>query len=100
MTAVGGLTTESILVEISGMLGKILDDYGLDGVEITMSTTFHDDLELESIDLVTLAGRIQEHYGEQVNLAEYLAEKDLEDVIGLRVGELVDYVASRVGAER
>jgi len=99
MTAVSGTTTEEILVEISGMLRKILDDYGLDGAEITMLTTFHDDLELESIDLVTLAGRIQERYGERVNLAEFLAEKDLEDVIGLRVGELVDYVASAVGGE-
>ncbi|GAA1710386.1 phosphopantetheine-binding protein [Fodinicola feengrottensis] len=98
MTAVGGITTAEILVEISGMLRGILDDYGLDGVEITMRTTFHEELELESIDLVTVAGRIQERYGERVNLAEFLAEKDLDDVIGLRVGELVDYVADCVGA--
>jgi acyl carrier protein len=98
MTAVGGITTEHVLVEISEMLRKILDDYGLDGAEITMATTFHDDLELESIDLVTLAGRIQERYGERVNLAEFLAEKDLDDVIALRIGELVEYVASCIGA--
>jgi len=34
-----------------------------------------------------------------VNLAEFLAEKDLDEVIALRVGDLVDYVAGTLLAE-
>lgn len=100
MTTVDGHTTEQVLAEISVMLGQILDDYGMDAADVTMDTTFHEDLELESIDLVTLAGRVQQRYGEQVNLAQFLAEKDLDEVIGLRVGELVDYVAGSLRGER
>jgi acyl carrier protein len=100
MTTVDGHTTEQILAEVSEMLGKILDDYGMDAAEVTMDTKFHEDLDLESIDLVTLAGRVQQRYGERVNLAQFLAEKDLDEVIGLRVGELVDYVASSLRGER
>jgi acyl carrier protein len=33
-----------------------------------------------------------------VNLAEFLADKELSDVIGLTIGELVDFVAGRLGA--
>src|SRR5439155_26568391 len=81
-----------VLEVITGMLRGILDEYAVDEVEITPASTFHEDLELESIDLVALAGRLQEHYGERVNLAEFLADKDLEEVIALTVGQLVRFV--------
>jgi acyl carrier protein len=87
-------TIETPLDVVSGLLREILDEYELDGIDITPESTFHEDLELESIDLVALAGRLQEHYGEQVNLAEFLAEKEIEEVIALTVGQLADYVAS------
>jgi acyl carrier protein len=84
-----------ILDVVSGMVREILGEYDIDDVEITMDTTFHEDLELESIDLVVLAGRLREHYGEPVNLAEFLADKELDEVIALTVGALVRFVASQ-----
>lgn len=92
--SVGDAGPAQVLADISGMLGEMLEEYGLEDLEITMDTSFHDDLELESIDLVTLAGRLQQRYGEPVNLAEFLADKDLDEVIGLRIGALVDYVVN------
>ena len=94
--AVDDPRTAPVLDIVSDMLRSLLDEYDMDDVEITMATTFHEDLGLESIDLVALAGRLVERYGERVNLAEFLADKDLKEVIGLTVGQLVRYVASRV----
>ncbi|MEV6645041.1 acyl carrier protein [Amycolatopsis sp. NPDC051371] len=65
------------------------------GIEITPGTTFHEDLQLESIDLVTFASILAEHFGAEVNLAEYLAEQDLDDVIGLTVGDIARFVGER-----
>lgn len=65
------------------------------GIEITPETTFHEDLQLESIDLVTFASILAEHFGADVNLAEYLAEQDLDDVIGLTVGDIARFVGER-----
>ncbi|HVW40858.1 MAG TPA: phosphopantetheine-binding protein [Amycolatopsis sp.] len=84
-----------VLDVVSGMVRELLGGYDVDDIEITMDTTFHEDLELESIDLVVLADRLQQHYGEQVNLAEFLADKELDEVIELTVGALVRFVASR-----
>jgi acyl carrier protein len=92
-------SSEAILDEIRGMLLKILDQYGLDDVEITRETLFHDDLGLESIDLVQVGAMLTEHYGEQVNLAAFLAEKELDEVIGLQVGVLVDFVVNSLSSE-
>jgi len=81
---------------VAELLGQLVGDVDVLGMEITPDTTFHDDLQLESIDLVTFAGILSEHFGADVNLAEYLAEKDLDEVIGLRVGDIADYVAARL----
>ena len=83
---------DGILSDITEMLRAILFDYGTD-VEITMETSFHEDLDMESIDLVALAGRLQARYGNNVNFAQFIAGLDLESIIELRVGQLVEFVA-------
>jgi acyl carrier protein len=90
-------TTEAsrdvVFTEIDGMLRQVLAELGVDDAEITEQSSFNEDLELESIDLVTLTALISERWGEPVNLAEFLADKDLDEVIALKVGDLVDFVS-------
>jgi acyl carrier protein len=86
------LTTEAVLADITAMLRDVLDGYEVD--EITMDTTFHDDLEMESIDLVALGGHLTERYGDRVNFAEFIAGLDLDEIIDLTVGRLVGYVVN------
>jgi acyl carrier protein len=100
---VGGLTVvevtadrpSEVLETVVGMIVGLLGEYAEEGLSIGRDTTFHDDLELESVDLVTLADLLMERYGPQVNLAEYFAEKDLDEVIAMTVGEVTDYVEQR-----
>jgi len=89
---------ESVLADITGMLAKLLDEYGLDDIEIGMRTTFNRDLELESIDLVTLAGLLEERYGGRVNFAEFLADMEFDEIIELTVGRLVEHVVQSLKA--
>jgi acyl carrier protein len=90
------VTDQEVLAAISHMLLTVLDEIGLDDVEITMDTRFNDDLELESIDLVTLAGSLQERWGDRINFAEFIADKELDEIIALTVGDLVRYVVGRL----
>lgn len=92
------MIAETVLAEVAAMLCSILDEYGLDDIEIDRDSRFHDDLELESVDLVTLAGRLEERYGERVNLAEFIAELGLDEIIELTVGQLVDHVVASLAA--
>jgi acyl carrier protein len=90
------LTVERPAFEtVRAILREILGEYEAEDVEIAPESSFHEDLQLESIDLVALAGRLREHYGERINLAEWLADKDLDEVIGLTVGQLAAFVESR-----
>ncbi|TDC06906.1 acyl carrier protein [Streptomyces sp. 8K308] len=89
---------DEVLADIADMLRNLLADAGLDDAEIGRDTTFHDDLELESIDLVTLSGALRERYGDRVNLATFIAELELDEIIALTVGELVDHVVASLRA--
>ncbi|MDI5964636.1 phosphopantetheine-binding protein [Streptomyces sp. SL54] len=80
------------------MLRELLEEYGLDDAEITRATTFHDDLELESVDLVSLSGTMREHYGDRVNFAAFIADLELDEIIALTVGQLVDHVVASLRA--
>ncbi len=86
-----------ILVELTEMINAVLGDFATDQV-ITMDTTFQDDLNMESIDVVSLAGRLQARYGDTVNFALFVAKLDLKAVSELRVGQLVEHIATSLDA--
>ena len=88
-----------VLGTVAELLAPLVGDLDILGITITRDTAFHDDLELESIDLVTFAGILAEHYGPDVDLAGFLSQMDLDDVIDLRVGDIADFVTKRL-AER
>ena len=89
----------TVLADLTELLARLMEDeYGLDDIAIGPDTTFNRDLELESIDLVTLAGLLQERYGDRVNFAEFLAGMEFDEIIELSVGRLVEYVVASLKA--
>jgi acyl carrier protein len=88
---------DKILAEISEILHVILEDFAID-VEITMDTTFGEDLEMDSIQIASLAGRLQARYANTVNLAQFVAGLALESLRELRIGQLVAYIADSLNA--
>ncbi|HEY4018750.1 MAG TPA: acyl carrier protein [Pseudonocardiaceae bacterium] len=90
---------QAVLADLGEMIAVVLEDIGAVDIEIMPDTTFRDDLDLESIDLVALGGLLGERYGDRVNFAEFVADLDLEQIIALTVGDLVDYVLTSLRAE-
>ena len=82
----------AVLADVDTMLRDVLGDFGPDA-EIAMDTTFRDDLGMESLDVVSLAGRLQARYGNSVNFALFVSTFDVASVGELTVGQLVDYIA-------
>lgn len=87
---------ERILAEVTRMLVEIIgEDYVLD-LNIEMDTYFEADLQLESIEFVRLAAKLTETYGERVNFISFLADKKIDEIIALTVGEVVSHIANRM----
>ncbi|MEV3853483.1 acyl carrier protein [Streptomyces sp. NPDC050095] len=89
-------TEESVLAELTDVLGTVLDPDELEFTEVTMDTRFVEDLDLESIDLVTLTGELRRRYGDRVDFPAWFASLDLSEIIGLSVGQVVRYVVGQL----
>ncbi len=83
-----------VLQTIATLVREVVGEEWIQQVEISRETSFGDDLELESIEFVALAERVQQVWGERVDFVGWLAGMELDRIIGLTVGELVDYVES------
>lgn len=85
-------TRTDVFVEIVDLIRGVLDGYDPGAEPITRETSFQRDLALESIDIVVLGSKLVETFGPSVNFAEYLSTLTIQEIIALRVGDLVDYV--------
>jgi acyl carrier protein len=80
-----------ILAQVAEVVRDVIGEEWAHEVSIELETTFAD-LELESIEIVALGEQLQERYA-SVDFAGWLGGMDLDEIIGLTVGRLVDYIA-------
>ena len=92
-------TKEEVLSALTEMLTTVIGEDELLMVdEVTMDTSFNDDLELESIEFVALAEELTNRYGTQVDFVGWIADMELDALVTMTVGELVDFVAGCLDA--
>jgi acyl carrier protein len=80
-----------ILVEVTGA------DAGW-AASITPDSAVEGDLGVESVELVALGDRLRERHG--VDLPGFLAGLDIDRLVDLTVGDIVDHVVTVTGARR
>lgn len=85
---------DEVLTTVRELVGEVLGEESLDEIEVTMQTSFADDLQLESIEFVALSEQLLERYGDRVDFVSWMGEMELDDIVQLTVGELVNFVAS------
>ncbi|MDQ3231535.1 MAG: phosphopantetheine-binding protein [Pseudobdellovibrionaceae bacterium] len=84
---------QQILNDVRTMIAGIIgQDVDLNDQEIALDTSFNRDLELESIEFVVLSEQLQNRYGKDIDFAGWLASKELQDIINLRVGDVVRFI--------
>ena len=88
------MSHEDILRRVERAIVAVAGDEILLAGPIGMQTSFNADLELESIEFVALAEKLQEEYGVNVDFVGWISKKELDDIIALTVGELVEFIAS------
>lgn len=95
-TCAGTISPEQVLAELERILGVVVgDDLLLDG-PLAPETSFDADLQLESIEFVALADELLATYGEQVDFVGWMAGMQLDEIVGLTVGQVVDFVVTSV----
>ena len=89
-----------ILDEVLGLIQDVLAEDWIEDAVFDEHTSFAGDLNIESIEIVALAEAIHDRYGEDVNLAGWFAEMDINDVLLLTLGDLVRHVDESIEAGR
>ncbi|MEW2359816.1 hypothetical protein [Spirillospora sp. NPDC029432] len=95
MTAADEVLYEAVQHEVVRMLVEVVGDDFLLETAVGPETTLNDDLALESIEFVALAERLHDRYGARADLAALVAGLDLDQIMRMTVGDLVEHIASR-----
>jgi acyl carrier protein len=85
-------TREQVLAEVLDLLNSVVGDWEFEGA-IAADTRLFADLAFESLDLVVLGAKVQEHFGQTFPFPEFFADIGQREVRDLTIGEWVDFVA-------
>jgi acyl carrier protein len=85
----------TVMEVIAGIVGE---DYIID-LQVEADTRFEADLELESIEIVQLAEELIARYEGRVDFVSWFASMELDDLIELSVGELVEFIFESLDAD-
>ena len=78
--------------DMAEALATATGDESLLSAGISAATRLEGDLFLDSLDLVALGALLRDRYGPAVDLVGYVAGLDIDEIIGLTVGDVAGYV--------
>ena len=87
-----------VLDVVVRMIEEVVGEDVLLDMTVTPDTTFSDDLGLESIEFVALADKLRERYGDRVDLVSFLGDMDIDEIMAMTVGQLVDHIEAQPAA--
>jgi acyl carrier protein len=85
----------SVVQSLAGMITEVLGEEDLD---IIAASSFRDDIGFQSIQFIALAELIQERYAD-IDFVTWFSAKPLDEIQGLRVGDVADFVVASMGRE-
>ncbi len=88
-----------MLTDLRTMIIEVIGEDYITDTEIDLDTSFYEELEIESIEFVALGEALQEHYGERVDFAAWIATLEVDDIIAMTVGRLTDYIVASLAVQ-
>jgi acyl carrier protein len=85
----------AVLIEaLTGLVGQ---DY-VEEMEVGPDSRFEADLELESMEIAELAEQLMARYGSDVDFVAWFAEMELEQIVDLTLGSVVEFIVASLEA--
>ncbi|NUU20739.1 MAG: acyl carrier protein [Streptomycetaceae bacterium] len=92
-----GTAADAVLHEVVGLLVDVVGDEILVATSISRDSSFNEDLAVESIEFVALAEKLEARYGARVDFMAFLAELEMDEILTMTVGTLVDHITAQLG---
>jgi acyl carrier protein len=88
------ITGDQALETLRTILADVIGEEYLAEIYIDRETSFYGDLEIESIEFVALGEQLQQQYGDRVDFPAWIATMEVEEIIAITVGQLVDHIVA------
>ena len=92
------LDPEGVLADVRRIVVEVIGEDYVSELDIERETAFRADLDVESIELVALGEALRARYGDGIRLAQWIGDMELDEIIAMTVGQLVDHVVVSLGA--
>ena len=86
------MNNDEILQQVVAAIREAIAEDWVQDFEIDADTSLNDDLEIESIEFVSIADKLQKLFGAQVDVIGWLSQQNIETLIAMTVGDLVKLV--------
>lgn len=83
---------DAVLADVRTMIADVIGEEYVSESDITLDTAFYADLEIESIEFIALGEVLQARYGDRIDFPAWIATMEVDDIIAMRVGQLVDHI--------
>lgn len=89
-------TFDEVYGVLIGTLTELVGQDYVEEMEVGPASRFEADLELESMEIAEMAEQLMARYGEQVDFVAWFAEMELDQLIELSVGDVVEFIVRSV----
>ncbi|AOM78505.1 acyl carrier protein [Pedobacter steynii] len=86
------LNSSEIFDLMKQFITEVIGEEFVEEMDITMESSFTKDLEMDSIEIVSFSEKIKNHFGEQIDFTGWLSAMDLDELINLNLGTIVNYI--------
>lgn len=92
ITSTTKLNSSEIFDLMTQFITAVIGEEFVEEMDITMESSFTKDLEMDSIEIVSFSEKIKTHFGEQIDFTGWLSNMDLDQLINLDLGTIVNYI--------
>jgi acyl carrier protein len=85
---------ESVRATVEGTIIDVVGQWYYEECDAGLDSTFAEDIELESMEVMEIAERLIETYEGRVDFVSWFSEMDFEQLIVLTIGDVVDHIVA------
>ena len=85
---------QQILDRLIQFIAEVIGEEFVSELHITPDSSFTKDLEMDSIEIVAFSEKVKTDFGKSIDFTGWLSGMDVDEIINLRIGDIVQYIAS------
>ncbi|MDR6808549.1 acyl carrier protein [Dyadobacter sp. BE34] len=86
------LSKEEIFETLHQFITEVIGEEFVEEMDITPSSSFTKDLEMDSIEIVAFSEKVKNHFGSNIDFTGWLSNMDLDEIIQLKLENIINYI--------